>query len=282
MSLAARRPVGRAVTFTRSLVSVYRDRDVGFMAGSVAFSAFVSLIPLVVLLVIAASVVGGEGFRQSVVDTTSGYLTPASQGVVEESIEQARGSVELSVIGIVALLWAVMKVFRSLDTAFSDLYAVETDEGFVDHFRDGVIVLGAMGIAVLTMTAVGAIVAVAPTFSPGGEAALPLIRVAGFVVLIVGLIVAFLPMYYVFPDVEMTIRRALPGAVVAAVGWTILQALFQVYVSMTAGGELYGVIGGAVLLVIWLYFGAVVVLVGGATNVVLTGSHSSADLSATK
>lgn len=275
MSLATRRPVSRAASFTRGLVSVYRKRDVPFMAGSVAYAAFVSLIPLAALLVVVASVLGGEALRQTVVDLTAAYLTPASQGLVAQSLEQARGSLRLSLVGVVALLWTVLKVFRSLDTAFSALYDTETDEGILDRVRDGAVVLGAMSLAVLTMIAVGAVVALAPTVSTGVEAALPLIRGVGFVALVVGLTVAFLPMYYVFPDVEMTLQRALPGAVVAALGWALLQALFQLYVSVTSTGELYGVIGGVVLFITWLYFGAVVVLLGAATNVVLSGRHRS-------
>lgn len=75
----------------------------------------------------------------------------------------------------------------------------------------------------------------------------------------------------------MTLRKALPGAAVAAVGWTLLQALFQVYVSMTSGAQLYGVLGGVILLITWLYFGSVVVLLGAATNVVLSGRYRRAD-----
>ncbi|MFC7143083.1 YihY/virulence factor BrkB family protein [Halosimplex aquaticum] len=275
MSLATRRPVSRAASFTRGLVSVYRKRDVPFMAGSIAYAAFVSLIPLVALLVVAASVLGGEALRQTVVDLTAMHLTPSSQGVVSQSLERARGSVRLSLVGLAALLWTVLKVFRSLDTAFSTLYDTETNDGLVDRLIDGVVVLGAMSFAVLAMVGIGAIVAVAPTVAPGVETPLPLIRIVGFAVLIVGLTVAFLPMYYVFPDVEMTVERALPGAVTAALGWTLLQALFQVYVSATSAGELYGVVGGVVLFITWLYFGAVVVLLGAATNVVLSGRHRS-------
>ncbi|WP_415383499.1 YihY/virulence factor BrkB family protein [Halosimplex sp. TS25] len=275
MSLATRRPVSRAASFTRGLVSVYRQRDVPFMAGSVAYAAFVSLIPLAALLVVVASVLGGEPLSRAVVDLTSAYLTPTSQGVVAQSLEQAGESVRLSLVGLVALLWTVLKVFRSLDIAFSTLYDTETNDGLVDRLTDGVVVLGAMSLAVLTMVAVGAIAAIAPSLSTGVQTGAPVIRAVGLVALVVGLTVAFLPMYYVYPDVAMTVERALPGAVVAAVGWALLQALFQVYVSMTATNELYGVIGGVVLFITWLYFGAVVVLLGAATNVVLSGRHRS-------
>ncbi|WP_436912278.1 YihY/virulence factor BrkB family protein [Halosimplex marinum] len=273
MSLATRRPVSRALTFVRSLVSVYRTRDVPFMAGSIAYAAFVSLVPLLLLALVAASVLGGEPLQQSVLAMTEQYLTPSARDLVSQSLDQAESRVQFSIIGGAALLWATLKVFRSLDTAFSELYSVETDVSIVEQVSDGLLVLGGMGVAFLAMVAVGAVVAYAPTFSTGVETALPLVQILGFAGLILGLIVAFLPMYYVFPNVEMTLTRALPGATVAAVGWTLLQALFQVYVSMSSTSELYGVLGGIILLITWLYFGSVVILLGGATNVVLSGRH---------
>jgi membrane protein len=78
-------------------------------------------------------------------------------------------------------------------------------------------------------------------------------------------------MYYVFPDVDVTFREVLPGAALAAVGWALLQSAFQVYVSLSSASQVYGVIGGVLLFLAWLYFGAVVILLGGATNVVLAG-----------
>jgi membrane protein len=273
MSLATGRPVGRAVTFLRSLLSVYRTRDVPFMAGSIAYAAFVSLVPLLLLALVGASVLGGEALQAQVLATTEQYLTPSARDLVSQSLDQAQSRVQFSIISSAALLWATLKVFRSLDTAFSDLYAVETDLSIVEQVVDGLLVLGGMAVAFLAMVAVGAVVAYAPTFSTGVETGIPVVQIFGFVGLITGLVLAFLPMYYFFPTVEMTVTRALPGATVAAVGWTILQALFQVYVSLSSTSELYGVLGGIILLVTWLYFGSVVILLGGATNVVLAGRH---------
>jgi len=273
MSLAARRPVNRAVTFVRSLVSVYRTRDVPFMAGSVAYAAFVSLVPLLLLALVVASVLGGESLEGYVLATTEQYLTPSARDLVQQSLDQAQSRLQLSIISGVALLWATLKVFRSLDTAFAELYAVETDVSLVDQVIDGLLVLGGMAMAFLAMIAVGAVVAVAPTFSVGARTGIPVVRILGFAGLISGLVLAFLPMYYFFPNVEMTVARALPGATVAAVGWTLLQALFQVYVSMSSTSELYGVLGGIILFITWLYFGSVVILLGGATNAILAGHH---------
>jgi membrane protein len=46
---------------------------------------------------------------------------------------------------------------------------------------------------------------------------------------------------------------------------------------MTSASELYGVIGGVILFITWLYFGAVIILLGAATNVVLADDAGLTD-----
>jgi membrane protein len=96
----------------------------------------------------------------------------------------------------------------------------------------------------------------------------------GLGLLLVGLTGVFLPLYYYLPDAGLDVRDALPGAVLAAVGWVLLQAGFQVYAANAPQFRLYGVIGGVLLLVTWFYIAAILLLVGAAVNHVLAGTGS--------
>lgn len=283
MSFAANTRVRRAVSFARAIVRLYRDRDVPFMAGSIAYAAFISLLPAVLLMFMIASILGGETLQQYVLGLTRQYLTPTSQGVLQESITQVTEQVQVSVVALAALLWAVLKVFRTLDTAFSELYGVERTSSLLDQISDGLVVGIGMAVAILIMIVVGLVFALASSRLAPGVASragvsgalsgLPVVELLSLVALVVGLTLSFVPMYYVFPDVQVTVREVLPGAIVAAVGWTLLQGLFQLYISITSTSRLYGVIGGVILFITWLYFGAVILLLGVSTNVVLSGNH---------
>lgn len=278
MSLASNSRVTRAVSFGRALFELYRDRDIPFMAGSIAYAAFVSLIPAIVLLFIAASIVGGQALQEYVLSFTGQYLTLTSQGVLRESIVHATEQVEFSILALVALLWAVLKVFRTLDVAFSKLYHEGSTSGIFTQVANGLIVIAGMTAASLAMFVVGAVIALASApinvgLPPIGRG----VELLSITMLLVGLTVAFIPVYYVFPSVEVTIREIIPGAVFAAVGWTVLQGLFQLYVSMASTSRLYGAIGAVIIVITWLYFGAVIVLLGAATNVVLAGRFRQFD-----
>jgi len=89
------------------------------------------------------------------------------------------------------------------------------------------------------------------------------------------LTVAFLPMYRQFPNPPIPIREAAPGAVFAGAGWTLLQAGFQIYAAGAGQYEAYGVIGGILLLVTWLYFAAVILILGAVTNAVLADKSAN-------
>ena len=60
----------------------------------------------------------------------------------------------------------------------------------------------------------------------------------------------------------------LPGAVVAAVSWAIMSGLFRLYVANFGNyNRAYGAIGAVIVLMLWLYMSALVLLVGNELNV---------------
>jgi membrane protein len=245
----------------RRFVAEYRESEVSFMAGSIAYAAFVSLLPFVVLLLITATFVGGQALIDAVIATTRRFLTPAAQGFLVDTITKPTGRVEVSIIGGVTLLWGVSKVFRSLDTAFARLYRTTGSAGIIDQLKDVVVVALGIGIASVAMIASSVVAAAVPD--------LPYLEAGKFITLVLALALAFFPIYYVFPDVDLSVREVIPGVLVAAIGWTALQGLFQVYVAASSIARLYGVLGGVLLFVTWLYFGALLLLAGATLNVVL-------------
>ena len=263
MSNALPDRVGDATTVVRVIVTEFRERDVPFMAGSLAYSAFVSLLPLLLLIVIALSWLGGDRLVAVVLSLTRQYLSPAGQNVVYDALTRASGRLGLSVLGIVALLWGATTLFRRLDTAFAQLYDTGGRRPIRGQVTDALIVITAMAGATLAMLFAGLIFAMVPQ--------LPFLGVLNVLFLIAALSAVFYPVYYVFPDVDIEPLEAVPGVIVSVVGWTLLQLLFQLYISLSSTAELYGVLGGVLLLITWLYFAALIFLLGGVTNVVLAG-----------
>lgn len=236
------------------------------MAGSIAYSALISLLPLLLLMLLVASALGGQLVATYLIEITGSYLTPTGQDLLTNTITRAASSTGLSVLTVVVLLWGVLKVFRGLDIAFSVLYGTQQSNDILNQIRDGIIVLSALGVALIALVVAGAVFALFPR--------LPFVRVWNPLVLVVSLTIVFLPIYFVFPDTTVSIKEVLPGAVVAAIGWVSLHAVFGIYVAYSSTDELYGIVGGVILLITWLYFGSLVILIGAVINIVLTGQHN--------
>jgi len=109
-------------------------------------------------------------------------------------------------------------------------------------------------------------------------AAPPFLWQAGPLFLFLTLLAAFLPMYIVFPDTGVDIYEALPGAAFAALGWTILTRGFTFYAGVAGTYAIYGALGAVFLVLTWLYVGALLILAGGALNLVLANRDTDRQL----
>ncbi|WP_436925304.1 YhjD/YihY/BrkB family envelope integrity protein [Halosimplex amylolyticum] len=252
----------RAGALVRAVAREAREERLTFMAGSIAYHAFVSLLPFMLVILLLISRIEDQAAAVDALRAMGTYLSPNASGLLTETVTEATEHTSLSVLGVGVLLWGAIKIFRSLDAAFSSIYDLDDPKGIVDSFRDAGVALGAVGVGLLVAAAIGSVV----SFDGGA--------VGGFldrVVSTASLVIVFLPLFYLFPDEDVTVREVVPGTVLAAVGWTLLEYLFRYYVAVASVGERYGIVGTILLLVTWLYFSGFVILIGAAFNAVLAG-----------
>lgn len=251
------------VSSAKAVGEAFREKNVTFLAGSIAYNAFVSLVPILLFFVLVVAFFG-TGWQDQILSTITQNVSPAIGDFIERLFAtQADKVTGSSVVGFAVLVWSALKIFRGLDTAFSEIYEVEADNSIVDQIKDGVVVLVSLLLSIAAMIAATSVFGAFQGMIPYLGALLPFL-------LALGLVVAFFPIYYVFPDVDVSAREILPGVVVAAVGWALLQGLFQIYVAhSTAGGT--DIVTGIMLLLTWLYFTGVVLLLGAVINAVRGG-----------
>lgn len=251
----------------RQVVRVVRANHITFMAGSIAHSAFLSLLPLLLLVLVISTAIGEAVLTEHIVDLARTYLSPTGEALVYEALRNASDRAGASLFGVITLLWGMLRVFRGVSTAFDELYG-ESYTGLVEQVADGVVVF----VVIVGATAGTGLVI---TLLAGN--AHPVVRVFTPIVLLAGLVVAFYPMYYLFPDPEVGYVEAVPGTVVAAVGWVVLEMVFGLYVALVDTVGLFGLLGSVILLLIWLYGVSFVLLTGAAVNLVLAGRHREED-----
>ena len=247
------------------MYATMRDSQVTFLAAAIAYYAFVSIIPLALLGLAVGQAVSGARI-ETVLAGSQQFLTPEALDIISRSLSDTTARGGVTVVGTVVLLWSASKVFRGLDVAFSQVYGVSEPESLPAKLLDALIVLVAIPAALVAGALLGV---VAPYFHwlPGSG-------LVGQFALVPVLAAVFFPMYYRFPDVDVTLREALPGTIVAAVGWALLATGFSIYANSLGNFQLYGILGAALLLVTWLYLGGIIIMVGAVVNTVLAGAPS--------
>ena len=250
---------------TETVTSVARtakDRNISFLAAGFAYYAFVSIIPLVLLALVVGSILGGEQTAERLVLFAGDFLPEAGEELVTAALLTESGRTEATVVALVVSTWGALKVFRGLSLAFDTVYDTAAEDSFGEQIRDGITVILAAVSALSLMIVIGALLGFVADAVPFGG-------LLGWLVLLLGLFLVFLPIYYVLPPVSVTLSEILPGAAFAAVGWTALQAGFQLYAANAGQYEAYGAVGAVILFVTWLYFAGILILLGAVINVAL-------------
>lgn len=84
------------------------------------------------------------------------------------------------------------------------------------------------------------------------------------------LMVFCLLIYKFLPNRKDKLRKQMPGAVFAAIGWMIVSWIFSVYVDIFKGfSDMYGSLTTIVLIMLWMYFCMYCILLGGELNMMM-------------
>ncbi len=247
------------LAFPYAVLKKFGDDGAGNLAALIAYFAFFSIFPLLLLLVTIVGFVLGA--RNGVASAVLASFPIVGPSVRDHSL---RGSGVALAIGIVAALWAGLGVIRAMQTAMNRIWDVPPRQqpGFLQGLRRSVAMVFVFGATTLTT---GALSALAAADSTGALTRLGVI-VAQLAVNLFLYVLAF----RVLTERDVSPVDVLPGAVVGAVLWTILQSLGGYYVNHQIRGasQTYGTFAVVIGLLSWLYLGAQFSLFAAEINVV--------------
>ncbi|WP_330631266.1 YihY/virulence factor BrkB family protein [Halocatena halophila] len=275
MTLEKRRLIETITTIVRGV----SETQVTFIAASLAYYAFISLIPLLMLSIAVGTALGGNRFRSAIAAPVTDAVGPGAGALITSALTQS-GHASATIVGLIVLLWSSLKLFRGLSVAFATVYDADSNPGLLSQVFDGLVTLVLVAVGIVLTVALGTAIATANySITLFG---IDFLGTAGGIVNLLGLTLVLLPLYYFLPATAITITEALPGAIWGALGWTLLQTVFRIYATHTSKYAAYGVLGGVLLLVTFLYFGALVLLIGVVINATLAGELSTGGLDDTE
>lgn len=252
----------------RRAVTGFLNHEALQYAGSMAYFAVLSIFQLLVLAVVIGSYVLGEGQARDFVVEQATAGTPLDEetitGIIDAVIE-SRGA--MSIISIGFLTWSALGIFSALSNGINRVFENAPKRPFLKDKLIGLLMMGLTGVLAIASVIIGIVTGVLQEVASGVLADLPM---GGTAVWLIGLVapmllifLAFWFIYRVVPNRPIGWGEVLPGAVVAAVLWTILRFGFTWYATSVANYEsAFGPISTGITLLVFLYFASIIVLLG--------------------
>ncbi len=251
-----------------------KDDNVPLLAGGVAYYAFLAIFPAL----LAASTIYGFFVKdpatvQRQIDKITSALPGGAGDMVTQPMKSATGagSGALSVgllVGLVAALWAASGGMQGLIKAINLAYDEKETRKFLKlRGRALVLSLGAILFFGVTIGLIAVLPAVLHAIGLGTVGTI-LANVARWVGLFAFVVAALAILYRYGPDRdEPKFRWVSIGSVVATVLWLIGSAAFALYVNKFSHyDKTYGAISAVVVMLLWLYLTAYIILFGAEIN----------------
>ena len=239
------------------------------MGAAIAFYTMFSLAPLLILAVAVAGLVFGRHAAEgALLDQLSGIVGPNTSKTIQTVVEAAnttRSGLIATVIGVVTIVIGATSVFAELQGALNVIWRADPPSrsgvwALVKGRLLSMVLVGAVGLMLLASAGVGATLA----FLQQSGTAHPVLD-ALHIALIFGLTTLFFAaIFKILPDRMIEWRDVWLGALVSAVLFTLGRYVIGLYIAHTGTASVYGGAGALVVVLIWVYYSAQILLFGAA------------------
>jgi membrane protein len=256
----------------RSFKEMGQDH-VTLIAGGVAYSWFLALFPGLIAAVMIYGLVTDPAEVQQQITSMAEGLPASAQDLLSEQMTTiasgSSGSLGIGLLVSLALaLWSASAGMAGLVEAINIAYDEEEGRNF--FVKRGLALLLTIGFIVFLAVSIGLVVVVPLVLDTLGLGVIATIgaQVVRWLGLVVLMVIALALLYRVGPDRDAPkFRWVSQGAITATVLWVIASIGFSFYVdNFGSYGETYGSLAGVIVLLLWLWITAVVVLLGAEIN----------------
>ncbi|MEA2489176.1 MAG: rane protein, partial [Acidobacteriota bacterium] len=241
------------------------------LGAALAYYTIFSIGPLLLICVAMAGIFFGQEAAQGQVSGELGKVLGPKMAESLETMIQAAGKKEsgtiATIIGVITLFMGASGVFGQLKDALNTIWNVEKKKaagimGFVrERFLSMAMVLGIGFLLLISLVLDTVIAAMGPYLARlvGGEAVAYIIGVAvSFVVSTV----LFAAIFRILPDLKIAWHDVWFGAVFTSILFVLGKWGLGLYLGKAAIGSAYGAAGSLVILLVWVYWSAQILLLG--------------------
>lgn len=243
----------------------YQEDNLQRSASALTYSTFLSLIPLLAVLLAIAKGFGFENIVQSqLFEYFPGQkeIFSSAVGFVNSYMEHIKDGVFLG-IGLVMLLYTVFNLISNIENTFNMIWQVPKGRSYIRRFTDyfsaflliPIFIVCSSGISIFFAT-------IFDTLSQYVVLA-PIYEVLIAIIPLLIAIIAFTVLYMFMPNTKVQFKHALYAGIFAAIGFQVFQYLYingQIWVSKY--NAIYGGFALIPLLLLWVQLSWVICLIG--------------------
>ena len=254
----------------RAVVKGLND-EVGTMAGGVAFFAILGIAPALIALLALFGLTTDPASTAAIAQELAAVLPETARPLVLDQLQTVAGGGTGSltttfVIAAATALWSASGSTQKLLTSIQSIYGRPETRGILRLYTQAVAL--ALGAVVFVAVAVALLVGASSVTSGLATPVRLLVEVLRWALLVVLVTVALAIVYRVSPDRPgPRLRWLSPGSGAATVVWVAGSVVFSVYVdNYSSYGQTYGALAAVVVVMLWLYLTAYIVLMGAEIN----------------
>jgi membrane protein len=241
-----------------------------------------ALFPFSVFLLSLLNLFGVQELLDPLFDRAYTVLPEGAAAFLEDQLlgiaaSRARGAYAAgAIVSLLVTLLGVSGAFRSAMKAMNVMYEIEEARPYWKQYLLSVLL--SLGTAAFLLFALALILfgpelggAVAATVGLGSIFRL-IWNVVQWPVLFCEVLLAFSLVYYFAPDVEQRFRWVSLGSIIAVTLWLVFSVLFSLFVkNFGSYNAAYGSLAGVAIFLFYIYWSALIMLIGAETNQVIEG-----------
>jgi membrane protein len=268
------------VDFFKLTYKEMNEDHVTAFAGNLTYKGLFAIFPFFTFLLSLLGLFNARDLVNTMVDKLSRVAPQSATKFIEGQLlgitqSQAESAFTFgAIISILLALWGVSGAFRSVMEAMNVMYEVEEDRPFwkvygLSIFMSLAVIVLLVGALVLVIFGESIGVRVADLVGLGAVFA-TLWSIVQWPVVALVVLFAFALIYYFAPAAKQRFRWISPGSILAFVFWLIFSLLFSLYASIAGSyNETYGSLAGVIILMLYVYYSALIMLIGAEINQVI-------------
>ncbi len=249
----------------------FQDGRCAQVAGSLAFTTLLSLVPFVTLVaVVFSKFPESERFSEALRSFLLNNLLPEKAGrvIATYALQFSQKAANLTIVGGIVLIVTAVMLMRTIDQVINQIWMVRSRHPWATRLASYWLAL-TFGPLLLAGGVFVASATLSMSMDIMNEPAW--LEVAGLrLISVVMLTGVFATLYYAVPHCSVRIGDAALAGLFAAAGFLVMQRLFGLYLAHFPSYTLvYGAFAVVPIFLLWLYFSWIVILLGAVVAAVL-------------